>query len=141
MIDENQTTMVNFRSGGKIFYGIIGIGYNPEHNKKEKYAYEAGLGLHLVNVKSFRLNTEFVSGGLESFESGYYFKSSVRLMPAVKITRSIEVFAGPSLNYINTNTSEGKSMTSNYISSWYRNNGTELQAFYFGYNAGVQVSL
>jgi hypothetical protein len=137
-INENQTTLLTFRSGGKILYGIVGIGYNL-NNKKTKYAYEAGLGAHLLTIQAFRLNTELVSGGLESFKGGEYFKSSFRLMPAFKITPSIEIFGGPSFNYVNTDTEEGKKITKKYINSWTRNNGRDLYGFYVGYTAGVQV--
>jgi hypothetical protein len=119
-------------------YGIIGIGYNF-NNKRDKYAYEAGLGAHVLNMESFRLNTELVSGSLESFKGGSYFKSTFRLLPAFKITRSLEIFGGPSINYVNTNTEEGRKLTTKYISSWTRNNGRDLYGFYVGYTAGIQV--
>jgi len=139
-IDENQTTMLAFRSGGKTLYGILGIGYNFD-NERNKYAFEAGIGAHLIKWNALRLNAELVQGGLESFkDDDQYFKASFRLMPAFKITRSFEIFAGPSLNFINTNTAEGKDMTETYISSWTRNNGQDLYGFYVGYTAGLQVA-
>lgn len=137
-IDENQTTLITFRSGGKLIYGIVGIGYNF-NNKRDKYAYEAGIGAHVFTSKIFRLNTELVNGGLESFKGGDYFKSSFRLMPAFRITPSIELFGGPSINYVNADTEEGRNLTTKYISSWKRNNGRDLYGFYVGYTAGVQV--
>ena len=139
-IDENQTTLLTFRSGGKKLYGIIGAGYNF-NNKRDKYAFEAGLGAHLLQIKSFRLNTELVSGGLLSFKGGEYFKSSLRLMSSLKLAPRIEIFGGPSINYINTDTEDGKSMTKKYISSWSRNNRRDLYGFYIGYTAGIQVSV
>jgi hypothetical protein len=138
-IDENQTTILAFRSGGKTLYGIIGIGYNF-NNKREKYAYEAGIGAHVLKIQSFRLNAELVGGGLESLKGEEnYSKSSFRLIPAFRITPSIEIFGGPSINYVNTDTEEGRKLTNKYISSWTRNNGRDLYGFYFGYNAGIQV--
>jgi hypothetical protein len=139
-IDENQTLMLTYRTGGKTIYGIIGTGYNFK-NKKDKYAFEVGLGAHLIKTKFFGLNAELTSGGIQSFKSGEYFKSSFRLMPAFKITPAIEIFGGPSVNYMNTNTEDGRKLTSNYISSWSRNNGRDLYGFYFGYTSGVKVSL
>ena len=139
-IDENQTTMLAFRSGGKTLYGILGIGYNFD-NKRNKYAFEAGIGAHVVKWNALRVNAELVQGVLESFkDDDQYFKASCRLMPAFKITRSFEIFAGPSLNFVNTNTAEGKDLTEKYISSWTRNNGQDLYGFYVGYNAGLQVA-
>jgi hypothetical protein len=138
MTDENRTALLDFNSGGKILYGILGIGYNFK-NKKDKYAFETGLGVHIINTRFFLVNTELVSGGLESFKGGENFKSSIRLMPAIKIANSIEIFGGPSFNYMNTNTDEGKSMVTKYTSSWTRNNGRDLYGFYFGYTAGIKA--
>jgi hypothetical protein len=135
--DENETTMLSFRSGGNRFYGIIGIGYNGK-NSKEKYAYEAGLGFNILRENAFSLKTELISSGLESFKGDEYFKSSSYLMPAFKITRNIEIFAGPSFNYVDTDNAEGRSIIKKYITSWTRNNGADLYGLYFGYTAGIQ---
>lgn len=138
-IDENQTTMLTFRSGGSMIYGIIGLGYNV-NNKKSKYAYEGGLGAHLLKIQSFGLNAELVSSSLENFKHNQnYFKSSFRLIPSFRITPSLELFGGPSINYVATNTEEGRNMTKTYVSSWSRNNGENLYGFYIGYTTGVQL--
>lgn len=134
-IDENQTTLLDFNSGGKVLYGIMGIGYNFK-NKKDKYAYEAGFGAHVVNTRSFLINTEIVNGGLLSFKGGEDYKTSFRLMPAIKVG-PIEIFGGPSFNYINTDTEDGKSMVKNYFNHWTR--GRDLYGFYFGYTAGIKA--
>ncbi|SDS15478.1 hypothetical protein SAMN05216490_0637 [Mucilaginibacter mallensis] len=136
-IDENETTMLSFRSGGKLFYGIIGIGGNLK-NTKEKYAYEAGLGVNILREKAFSLKTELITSGLESFKGDEYFKSSSYLMPAFKITRSIEIFGGPSFNYVETDNVEGRNLVKKYVTSWTRNNGSDLYGLYFGYTAGIQ---
>jgi len=138
--DEDQTALLAFRSGGKFLYGIVGFGYNFK-NKKEIYAWEAGLGAHIFNAGAFRLNAELTQNGLQSFKGNQCFKSTFALLPAFKIANSIEIFAGPSINYVNTNTQEGKALHKNYISSWGGNNGNDFHAFYWGYTAGVQVAL
>lgn len=137
-IDENQTVMLTFRSGVKLFYGILGIGYNFK-NKKEVYAFEAGIGIHAINAGIFRLNAELAQSSLLDFKKGEYYRSSFRLLPAVKLSNAITLFGGPSLNYINTDTEEGKSLKTKYISTWGGNEGRAFQAFYFGYTAGVQI--
>ncbi|MEZ2337412.1 hypothetical protein AB6735_17335 [Mucilaginibacter sp. RCC_168] len=140
-IDENQTALLTFRSGGKVFYGIVGVGYNF-NNKKQKYAYEAGFGAHVLTIQSFRLNTELVNGGLESFkDKDEYWKSTFRLMPSFRIANKVDIFAGPSINYVNTNTEEGRKLTTKYINSWTRHDGRDLHGFYVGYMAGIQVAL
>ncbi len=135
--DENLTTLLSFRSGGKVLYGIIGFGYNFE-NSDEVYAFQAGLGAHFFTSNTFRLNAEIVGTGLESFKEGEYFKTSFKLMPACKLSRRIEIFGGPSLNYINTNTIEGISLQKHYISTWENKWGSNFQALYLGYGGGIQ---
>lgn len=138
-VDENQTLMLSFRSGGEAIYGIIGVGYNL-NNKRSKYAYEAGIGAHLLKINAFRLNAEMVGGGLEGFKKGEdYAKYTLRLMPALRINSRIELFGGPALNFIDTDNEEGRKLTSKYISSWSRRDGKQLYGFYMGYTAGVQV--
>ncbi len=135
--DETLTTLLSFRSGGKVLYGIIGIGYNFK-NSDEVYAFEAGLGAHLLQSNSFRLNAEVSGIGLESFKAGEYMKTSLRLLPAVKISKNLEIFAGPSINYLNTSTTEGRVLNKKYISSWENKWGNNFQALYVGYGGGLQ---
>lgn len=135
--DETLTTLLSFRSGGKVLYGIIGIGYNFK-NSDEIYAFEAGLGAHLLQSKSFRLNAEISGTGLESFKAGEYMKTSLKLTPAFKISRNLEIFGGPSFNYLNTNTTEGRTLSKKYISTWENKWGDNFQALYLGYGGGIQ---
>lgn len=136
--NENLTTMLTFRSGGRVLYGILGVGYNFK-NDKEVYAIEAGFGAHFFQSKSFRLNTEITSTTLESFKEGEYFNTSLRVLPALKIAKFLEIYAGPSLNYVNTNTVEGKELNKHYISKWENKNGKNFQGLYVGYTGGIQV--
>jgi len=136
--DDSQTGMLSFRSGGKVLYGIIGAGYNFR-NVDEVYAFEAGFGAHLLRFNPFRLNIEAVASTLESFKEGEFFKSSIRVMPAVKITPWLEIFGGPSFNYISTNTIEGITHKDKYQREWSNKWGNDFQAIYFGYQGGLQI--
>ncbi len=51
-IDENETGLVSFRSGGRVLYGIIAAGYNFK-NEEDVYALEAGLGASLFGGPSY----------------------------------------------------------------------------------------
>jgi hypothetical protein len=135
--DETLTTLLSFRSGGKVLYGIIGIGYNFK-NSEEVYAFEAGLGAHLFQSNTFRLNAEVSGVGLESFKAGEYMKTSLRLLPAIKISKNLELFGGPSFNYLNTSTTEGRDLHKKHISSWENKWGNNFQSLYLGYSAGLQ---
>jgi hypothetical protein len=136
--DETQNILLSFRSGGKTLYGIIGAGYNFT-NADEVYAFEVGLGAHLLKAGSFRFNTELSQLYLEDFYRGEYFKTALRIMPALKIGKALELYAGPSLNLTNTNTREGKSLVTRYI--WQHQNrwNDGFQALHIGYTAGVAI--
>lgn len=137
--DDSETGMLSFRSGGKVLYGIIGLGYNFR-NVDEVYAFEAGLGAHFLRYHPFRLNIEAVASTLESFEEGEFFKASIRAMPAIKISPWLEIFAGPSFNYLHTNTLEGMTHKDKYAHQWHNKWGADFQAIYIGYLAGVQIN-
>ena len=137
-IDENQTSMLSFRSGGKVLYGILGIGYNFK-NTDEVYAFEAGLGAHFFESRSFRVNAEITSSMLESFKEGDYMKASLRVMPAIKVTPFLEIFGGPSMNFVSTNTTEGIALTKNTIKEWPGEWDEDFRALYLGYTAGLHI--
>ncbi|MBC8052293.1 MAG: hypothetical protein H7Y13_04465 [Sphingobacteriaceae bacterium] len=137
--DETQTSLISFRSGGKALYGIVGLGYNFK-NEDEVYAFEAGLGAHVFNTNYFRLNLELATIYIEGFRYGEYFKSSLRILPALRLGNRLELFGGPALHYINTNTSEGKALSTKYIYKHQNRWGDNFQAFYIGYTAGLAVT-
>ncbi len=137
-IDENQTALLSFRSGGKVLYGIIAAGYNFK-NKEEVYAFEAGLGAHFLNTPVFRMNAEVLTQTLESFRWGEYFKTSFRLMPSLRPVPGLELFGGPAFNYVNTNTSEGRAVTDKYIRTWENRWGNNFEGIYIGFNAGINL--
>lgn len=133
--DETLTTLLSFRSGGKVMYGILGAGYNFK-NEDEVYAFEAGFGTHFFQGNHFRMSAEIATVMLESFKAGEYFKSSFRLLPSVKLSKQIELYGGPVFNYVNTNTAEGKALSEHYISNW-TNSRNKLEGIYIGYMGGL----
>ncbi|RZL46039.1 MAG: hypothetical protein EOP00_16245 [Pedobacter sp.] len=137
-IDETETTLLSFRSGGKVFYGIIGVGYNLK-NEDEVYAAELGLGAHLFSSPVFSLNTELVATTLEDFKEADYFKSSFRLMPNLKLFKTLGIFGGPSLNFVTTNSDEGKQLYTKNFHTWHNRWGRDYNALYMGYTAGLHI--
>ncbi len=137
-IDENQTSMLTFRSGGRILYGILATGYNFKNNN-EVYAFEAGFGAHFLQSNVFRINTELTASTLESFKDGTYFKASFKLLPSIKIIKHIELFGGPSINLATTNTIEGKALARKTISTWQRSYSDFSQTLTFGYSGGLNI--
>ncbi|MBT1700785.1 hypothetical protein KK083_28095 [Fulvivirgaceae bacterium PWU4] len=134
--DDNLTTLLTFRSGGRKLYGIIGVGYNFE-NTKDVFAMQYGLGAHLVGTGNFRLNAEATAISLENFKRGEFNKFSLSILPAVQLG-PLEIFAGPSFNHVNTDTAEGRKLIGHYM--WTdTNKDNRLNGLYIGYTAGVQM--
>ncbi|WP_129714739.1 hypothetical protein [Pedobacter sp. SYP-B3415] len=136
-IDETETIMLNFKSGGRVLYGILGVGYNLK-NAEETYAFEGGFGAHLLSSREFRLDLEATAQSLENFRSGNYLRSAVKVLPAFQ-TGPVAIFGGPTFNYLTTNTTEGKELFRHHLHTWNGNNARNFQALYVGYTAGLQV--
>jgi hypothetical protein len=139
-IDQNQVLLFSLRSGGKFLYGIVGVGYDL-YSKKSVYAYEAGLGMHIVNAAPFRLNFEGGYTSLVDFKGLGYYRSTLALYPSIRLADHVDLFAGPSLNYMDTNLKEDVMGNQKYISSWGGKDGDDLHGFYIGYKAGVAIRL
>jgi type II secretory pathway pseudopilin PulG len=146
-IDETLTGIISFRSGGRVLYGIAGIGYNFRNNAKAMYAAEGGLGAHIPlgahtppgstsPARSLRINLEAVSQTLTDFDGGHYNKNSLRILPALKLGNRFEAFAGPTLNYVSYERENDYDFIKKYI--WKNNSSKDFQGLFVGFNAGVQ---
>lgn len=138
-IDETSTMMASFRSGGRVLYGILGVGYNLKSDNKSLYGMEAGLGAHIPVSNKFRINPEVASQTLSDFKKGDYFKSTLRILPAFKLTPQLEIFGGPALNYVDYSKGKGDGLVSKYL--WKEAKGEGLRGLYLGFNAGLHYIL
>lgn len=139
-IDEQANTLATFRSGGRIMYGILGLGYNLQ-NEKEIYAFQAGIGTHIIPRNKFGLNAEGTSMMLESFKEGEFFKSSLTLIPSYRIDKRLDIFAGASINYLSTDTEEGKALTKKFIRNWNGKSERNFQGIFVGGTVGLKLRL
>ncbi|WP_031529144.1 hypothetical protein [Dyadobacter crusticola] len=138
-LDESMTGIASFRSGGKVLYGIAGVGYNLKDNDKPLYAVEAGLGAHIGIAQQFRINLEAVSQSLSDFHGGNFFKNSIRILPAYRAGSRFEIFAGPTINYATHERGEEFSFVNKYL--WKGKKSENFQGLYLGFNVGVQLVL
>tara|TARA_R110002072_G_scaffold105301_1_gene230177 strand:- start:144243 stop:145928 length:1686 start_codon:yes stop_codon:yes gene_type:complete len=97
-VDESSFTHLNFRSGGRKMYGILGIAYNLRAIDTP-VGIEAGFGIHLLPNTKFSLDTEFVSLTASDFISISNHLQSFRLFPGYRFGNHLRIFAGPSLNF------------------------------------------
>jgi len=137
--DETLTTLLSFRSGSHKLYGIAALGYNNKGSRRLA-AWEAGLGAHLLTGENFRLNVEGVTSGLTDFKNGDYFRSSIRILPALRIGPRLELFAGPSFNYVYSHKGQASDLVSHYVWSETKNN-KDLYGVYFGITGGLSIRL
>ncbi len=138
-IDEDLTTLATFRSGGKVTYGILGLGFNLQ-DYEPLYALEVGLGAHIpTGIRNFRINAEVTATSLTEFIDQVTFRSGISLLPAVTLGKRIEIFAGPTIGYTNFDYAYGARNLSNYF--WDTTYEGRYHATYIGGKAGIQFHL
>ena len=94
--DELRYAHIDFRSGGRVLYGLTGAGYGFDHTNK--YAFDIGFGAHLVNQRLFTLDGEYGYEALTDFKKDPDQVSSFRLLAGLKLNKRIVLFAGPDIN-------------------------------------------
>jgi hypothetical protein len=143
--NEIGTASLTFRSGGRVMYGILGFGYNHRiERRKEVFSIVGGWGAHINILPWLRINNEITmeQNGLFSGKSNT-FKAGYALLPAFRPVPHIEIFGGPSINYMYSS-DEGKFGLFPNGSLWKkesttRNTGNlKLQHAFVGWQAGVQ---
>lgn len=98
--DQTLNTLLSLRSGGRVLYGIIGMGYHLE-GSYDLYALQAGIGAHLLPISpSFRINVEATQLVLTDFSNGHAFTYTLGILPEVRITSQLALFAGPTANLV-----------------------------------------
>lgn len=135
-VDETLTSILSFRSGGRVLYGIAGIGYNIKNNADAVFAAEGGFGAHVPVAGNFRLNLEAVGQVLTDFNGGAYSKNSLRVLPALKFGDHFEAFAGPTINYVSYDRDKDFDYIKKFL--WKKDRSEDFQGLFVGFNAGVQ---
>ncbi|MGE8427436.1 MAG: hypothetical protein ACN6O7_06150 [Sphingobacterium sp.] len=139
-INEDSYLGLQFRSGGRVLYSLLSINVALEGNRSDKYAFEAGLGAVLLNGSKFSLRTEITARNLltEKFKMLDNHQSSLRVIPAFKLSERMSIFVAPSLNYAESdeNTISGGSTV---WKAWRRDR--TRNTFYGGGMAGLMLKL
>lgn len=98
--DEMLNTGLAFRSGGRVLYGLVGVGMNLREGVRF-YTLEAGIGARLTPGEApFRLQAEAAQMVLADGHGNYGFKYSLRFLPEWGISPRLALFAGPSVNLL-----------------------------------------
>jgi len=134
--DETGTGLVTYRSGGRVLYGLIGLGYNLN---ADYYGLETGIGAHIIKREHFLLNGETFSQWLTDFSDFSYNKHGIRLLPTLRIANRLEIFAGPALNVTQSDAGNPLFRDKKYL--WKKEKGSCFTGMSIGYTGGIQVSI
>ncbi len=135
--DEALTSLLTFRSGGRVLYGILGLGYQVQNTPLP--ALEGGLGAHLLDGPAFRLKLELASLWVSNFKDRDYYRYAVRLLPSLKVQDRWEIFAGPSLNQINFQNEDNFSVSG--LKLWEKTGSRQTHGLSLGLSGGIQFKL
>lgn len=96
--DTQGRFRVGFRSGGRVMYGLVGLGYGVARQRL-RYLAQAGIGTRLVTGKRFGLDVELVS------ETGTDFRRSqsqldVSILPQIALMPQVRLYGGPVLGMV-----------------------------------------
>ena len=137
--NEIGTASLTFRSGGRVLYGILGVGYNHKvENNKEAFGVTAGYGAHINILPWLRINNELTVESVVIDFKKSAFKAGYALLPAFRLGR-FELFGGPSINFMQTDEPGMRKLFPSQ-SLWKKERASgRLQQVFIGWQVGLQV--
>lgn len=136
--NDTGNILAAFRSGGRVLYGILGVGYNHKMTSY-KYVTEGGFGAHINCTRWFRINNELKAATIIGNNTGDFqpFTASYALMPAFRIAGHLELFGGSTITYTNGDNKSVREVTpTNTL--WEHTTGNRSQTLHIGYTFGIQ---
>lgn len=99
-IDESGFASLNFKTGGRVLYAILGLGMYID-DKNLQYGVDAGFGGHLLRRNRFTLSGELLQRiqFSEKWKHHEANRISLRIVPAVHLSRRLRLYAAPSITY------------------------------------------
>lgn len=95
--DENLRLSASLRTGGRILYGMVGLGYALDPKATLHYGIRAGVGAHIVRGNRFSLDAEFGNTLYTDF-SRVQSQYTIAVSPQVKISDRLSITAAPGLH-------------------------------------------
>ncbi len=132
--DELHYMHLDFRSGGRVLYGLIGGGYSVDY--PGRYAFDIGFGAYLLHLSSFTLDGEYGYEALTGFKNSPDQISSFRLLAGVNLNSKLRLFVGPSINLASYTASQPLA-----IHGWQAHtygSGDNVNTIYAGLSGGLQ---
>lgn len=139
--NDMGTTTAALKSGGKRTYGIIGFGYNTLVSNI-RWSTTAGLGIHSYLSNKLHIDWELaLTNHYKRFDDHDKLNLLVGFRPllAYQFTKHLGVYAGPSVNYYITNTTQTEEIPAYDV--WSKTTSGNNQYIWFGAVAGIQVKI
>ncbi|MCI1779230.1 MAG: hypothetical protein LKI53_04650 [Bacteroidales bacterium] len=134
--DGTGSSLITFRSGSKVTYGIVGVGFNHK-TRGDEFVLSGGLGAHINICDMFRINNELTGETIGVTDGDNTFKISYALLPAFRPVKHFEIFAGPAITYMQSEDILNKDIfPSNSL--WKSYGSSRLKQLFIGYRLGIQ---
>ena len=131
--DALGNALVAFRSGGRYAYGIVGVGYNI--HTAGKVTGEAGYGIRIPICQWMAINNEAKATTMVNTSTANF---GYLLAPSVTLWKHCNLFSGPTINYIMSNSVEPGHLLPEKV-LWERKSSDGTQsALYISYQVGLQ---
>lgn len=135
--DESGMGLVGFRSGGRILYGLLALGYRPATGRQE-YMFEAGIGTHICHREKYSFDAELLSRSVNVFDKSSRSDVSCRVLPAFHLGRNLHIFIAPSMNLAMAE-APGRRLSGWMLKEW--QGGSQAFILYAGMGGGLRLML
>lgn len=96
--DTQGRLRTGFRSGGRVMYGLVGLGYGVARQRL-RYLAQAGIGTRLVTGKRFGMDAELVSKTITDFKRSQS-QLDFSLLPQIALMPQVRLYGGPVLGMV-----------------------------------------
>ena len=135
--DETKFMHLDFRSGGRVLYGLLGTGFSTVSGPY-KYVLDLGFGAHLLRDQQFMLDGELVLQATTDLVKNTYQTYSIKALPGYRFTRHLQLFAAPAINF--TSGSTGNQIKSSGWVIHQETNNNTMNIFSADMGFGLQYS-
>ncbi len=136
--DLLSNAVISFRSGGKYTYGILGLGLNTKTNQDNNFVAEGGYGVHIPITNYFRIDNEIKATSISNnSDESSAANFSYLLAPSFTLAKHYNIFAGVSLNYFYSSSTDFDNILPS-DNLWNKIDNGNSQSLYIGYQIGLQ---
>jgi len=134
--DNASTLHLEFRSGGRTLYGLVGYEYN---NASSLNGLDLGFGVHTFRKKQFGFDVEYINQNGTNFNDSKTSINSLKFLPTYILYHHFRLFIGPTLNLAHS-PGDHQLKTSGWVINQHFDNGNKI-VLDTGFTYGLQFRL